>query len=262
MKPIDPLQLQRLVDGELDQSQIHLVLTEAKSEPQQWQEIAVGFVENQLWDQAFQSDHPMVPQEHLGSALDIENANTDKQNPDVKTARPFKAIQQDRIQQRSAHSWLVMAASLLVAGMIGYMANHIQNRNIPPSEIAEESLGTLPDPLIVKNLPDSHEAEPKLTPASMHPDFHLEVPQDNEHLRDMVAAGPVAPVPLYRIGNAEQLKQFNRQRNPPEIPIEILQRLNGSGYQMQQEFRFISGRLGDGRSFVVPVRTVRFLPGQ
>lgn len=257
MKPIDPYQLQRLVDGELDPKQIQQILAEAKTTPQQWEDIAVSFVENQLWDSAFESDE-------LGSmARPTESATVEKQAGSKSLEAGWEpGPHADGIQPRPNYSWLVMAASLLVAGMMGYMANHIQNRNIPSSQVAGEPSTPVTEPSIARNFPDEATPDPKLTPASLQPDYHLEVPQDNEYLRDVVAAGPVGPVPLYRIGNAEQLKQLNLQRGTFTLPTEIVQRLNGSGYQMQQDIDFISGRLGDGRSFVVPVRTIRFLPGQ
>ena len=155
-----------------------------------------------------------------------------------------------------------MAASLLAAAMIGYMANQIQNRNIPSPEIAADTPRVTSEPQVAKSSPDNNAPGPKLTPASLQPAYHLEVPQDNEHFPDLAAAGPVAPIPLYGIGNAEQLKQFNLERAPANFPPEMVRRLNGTGYQMQQDIHFISGRLSDGRSFVVPVRTIRFLPGQ
>jgi len=255
MKPIDPLQLQRLVDGELDQPQIQQVLAEAKAAPEQWQAIAVGFVENQIWDRAFQADNLVGSVTPTASAPVVENFAAGK-DPSQKTTRVHEPI-----HPRSNYSWLVLAASLLAAATIGYMVNQIQNRNVPSSNIAEKT-SPISEPLIANKSPDNNSAAPQITPASLQPDYHLEVPQDNEHLRDVMAAGPVAPVPLYRIGNVEQLEQFKLQRQPSELPPEIVQRLNGSGYQMQQDINFISGRLGDGRAFVVPVRTIRFLPGQ
>lgn len=91
-------------------------------------------------------------------------------------------------------------------------------------------------------------------------DYHLELPE--EQLGELASAGPVAPVPLFTVKNAEQWKRLNKQRNQSAISPEMLKQLTGSGYQMEQDINYISGRLVDGRSFVVPVRTIRFLPGQ
>ncbi len=256
MKSIDPLLLQRLVDGELDSPQIQQILTEATAAPEQWQEIAVGFVENQAWGRAFESVESEISTRHAAPAP----VAADERVSDKDTIRKSK-MAPNSIQRRSMPSWLILAASLLAAATIGYMANQIQNRNLPSSKLAKETLEPT-EPLLAKVHPDSQTGIPQMTPAMLEPDYHLEVPQDNEYLRDVMAAGPVAPVPLYRIGNAEQLKQFNQQRSPAKLPPEILQDLAGSGYQMQQDLNFISGRLDDGRSFVVPVRTIRFVPGQ
>jgi hypothetical protein len=256
MKSIDPLLLQRLVDGELDPPQIQQILADATTAPEQWQEIAVGFVENQTWDRAFQSfesGNSTLPTAADAVAADERVADEDA----IRQTKPSSGS----IHRRSRPSWLVLAASLLAAATIGYMVNHIQNRDLPSSNLAKETLEPS-EPLLASKIPDSQTPNPQMTPAMLQPDYHLEVPQDNEYLRDVMAAGPVAPVPLYRIGNAEQLKLLNQQRAPAKLPPEILQDLAGSGYQMQQDIDFISGRLDDGRSFVVPVRTIRFVPGQ
>lgn len=257
MKPTDPYQLQRLVDGELDPEQIQQILAEAQATPQQWEDIAVSFVENQLWERAFDSQEPGITSEPTSSAMLEKNAGAKSLQSGWEPGPHSHPI-----RPRPNYSWLVMAASLMVAGMMGYMANQIQNRNIPSSEIADESSAPKTEPLIARNSPDESTPSPKLTPASLQPAYHLEVPEDNEYLQDVIAAGPVGPVPLYRIGNAEHLKQLNLQRESFRLPTEVIRRFNGSGYQMQQDIQFISGRLGDGRSFVVPVRTIRFVPGQ
>ena len=72
-----------------------------------------------------------------------------------------------------------------------------------------------------------------------------------------------ARVPIYRVGNEVQWRQFQetRQRNSM-LPREALLRLSNSGYQVEQEIELISGRVGGGESFVVPVRTIRIVIGQ
>ena len=52
---LDPLTLQRLIDGELDTQQVQEVLLQAQASPEQWKSIAVGFIENQAWQGTFLS---------------------------------------------------------------------------------------------------------------------------------------------------------------------------------------------------------------
>ena len=157
---------------------------------------------------------------------------------------------------------MVMAAILLVAATIGYMTSQIQNRSLPVSSVTE-NVPPVSSPLLADSSPaisqlndGSSVDQPQMTQA----DYHLEFPEEN--LGELASAGPVGPVPLYSINSVEQLNQFNEQPNIPAISPEMLEQLAGSGYQMEQDVNYISGRLGDGRSFVVPVRTIRFLPGQ
>jgi hypothetical protein len=243
MNPIDPLKLQRLVDSEMDDKQVRQVLADAKDRPDHWREIAIGFVENQTWSRAF------------------KNRDSSHETGDSSDTHPRLAKTQPG-QRSTSYSGLVMAATVLVAATIGYMTSQIQNRNLPVSSVTED-VPPVSSPLLADNssassqLADgSSDDQPQMTQA----DYHLEVPE--EHLGELASAGPVAPVPLYSINNVEQLNQFNQRPNTPSISPEILKQLAGSGYQMEQDVNYISGRLGDGRSFVVPVRTFRFLPGQ
>ena len=43
------LQLQRLVDGQLDRGQVQQLLAKAQRQPELWQQIALAFVEDQIW---------------------------------------------------------------------------------------------------------------------------------------------------------------------------------------------------------------------
>lgn len=274
MKSIDPLQLQRLVDGELNDSEIQSVLGDADSIPHQWRDIAIGYIENQLWCKAF----------HSGEAADSNSLNSAKSaisavitseqagaSDTDRSPTPASALEKHLRSSASAgrpfgFSWLIMAASLLVAGTIGYMANQIANRTIPPTvadNVQPPSVDdSLPGPMIAQNSPSTNVPQPEITPISLKPDYHLEVPADSEPLRDMVSGGAPTSVPLFRIGNRDQLKQLNEKCNSDGLPLEVLRRLANSGYRMEQHIEFISGQLDDGQSFIVPVRTIRFVPGQ
>lgn len=258
MNPIDPLQLQRLVDGELDNEQVQQILAMAKSDPERWQEIAVGFVENQTWSRAFRKQEPNGSRRNSATAPPVVVSQPSATlSPEDD---PSPGLKQTRVQSPNL-SWLVMAASVLVSGMIGYMANQIQNRSLPGP--LSENVAPVASPQVAKSLPGISQPErvssvspPQMTQA----DYHLEVPQ--EQFGDMGSAGPIAAVPLFAVNNKEQLKQLNQQRSAHAISPELLKRLSKSGYQMEQDVNYISGRLDDGRSFVVPVRTIRFMPGQ
>ncbi len=272
MKPIEELQLQRLVDGELSPLQVQQMLTDAKVSPNQWQEIAVGFVENQIWNRAFENDvHTMnsnasEPNSTVGSLLKKGSVASE-----AKRVAPIQSgTRESKLESNRAtgFSWLVMAASLIVAATIGYMLNQIQSRSLPGSSIADtHSIES--NPLLAANS-EPRESDPGLSNVDpidhsqiTQADYHLEVPQ--EKIGELDVAGPVAQVPLISVRNARDLRNLNllnERQSSPAISQEVLDRLAGFGYRLQQDVEFMSGRLNDGRSFVVPVRTMRFVSGQ
>jgi hypothetical protein len=261
MNPIDPLQLQRLVDGELSAQQVRTVLTEAQLSPEQWEEIAVGFVENQLWNQAF------LTQSTDASANGSQSNELKSLAVQVAEKTTNQKLNHGINEKVSgSKSWLVMAASLIAAAAIGFMLSQIQQRSLPQNSLAEvetpASSLTVPDTrdLIADNSRgnDLIEDTPQITQA----DYHLEVPP--EKLGELGSAGPVPPVPLISVSNEKDLKNLNlfSQQQAQVVTPEMLKRLTGSGYQLKQDVDLISGRLEDGRAFFVPLRTIRFVSGQ
>lgn len=265
MKPIDPLQLQRLVDGELDATQVQSILGDAASLPDQWRDIAIGYIENQLWHRTFQTGEAteveprrseLVGGDLADSTTNIETDELDARSGSLNRSKPA-------LRRPFYFSRFTLAASLLVAATIGYMTNQITHRTIPPVRLADNQPQPLADESLARsNLAPSRPAAVPSQPQITQADYHLEVPQDSEPFKDLVGDGSATSIPLYRIGNKRQLNELNERRKEPVLPPEILKRLASSGYQMEQHVEFISGRLANGRSFVVPVRTIRFVPGQ
>ena len=98
------------------------------------------------------------------------------------------------------------------------------------------------------------EATPKQTLVDYRPDYHLELQDAN--------GNPYfgSEVPLYSAANAQ--RAGIRLDQPSQIPSEFVDRVNRNGYGIRQNLNYISGRLNDGRQFVVPVRTINLSPGQ
>lgn len=254
---IDALRLQRLVDGELDQEQTRQLLDEAQSSPDHWKQIAVGFVENQSFERAF--DSRFSSQENFGSGS-FESSSEQSNEPRPSQVSNFVRKEAPAFSRNPNPRW-VMVASLLVAAAIGYMANQIQSRNIPPNTAVESSPDTsgLPNSGLAKK--SNNTPLPKITPASLSPDFHLELPNDN--FQGFEDSETKSQVPIYRVDNEKQLIQFQKARQTiPPIPNDVMIRIVESGFQMEQEIEVISGEVHNGQSFVVPVRTIRFVPYQ
>ena len=254
---IDPLQLQRLVDGELDQEQTRQLLLDAQSAPDHWEQIAVGFVENQSFERAF--DSRFSSQENPAAS----SFESSEQSVVPAPSQPSKVDRENEpaVAARKPNPRWVMAASLLAAAAIGYMASQIQSRNIPSNTIVDSAprSAAVPNSDLAKN--SNNNSAPKITPASLSPDYHLELP--NENFQGFEDSKTNSRVPIYRVNNEKQLSQFlkSRQDTPP-IPNDVMIRIVESGFQMEQEIEIISGEVRDGESFVVPVRTIRFLPYQ
>ena len=237
---LDPMILQRLVDGELNAEQVQEVLAQARLSPDQWETIAVGFIENQTWQQAVGRNFadPVAPANVINN-----DAKT------LTTTSIFSSIENQN-QQRAAVRWWVIAASLLAAAAIGYMFNQIQNRSLPGDSIA----GIEPSSDVeVTN-------KPELTATGFTPDFHVELPADSG-----LAGGAqniASRIPIYRVTNQDQFRLLRAQRAiESEFPRQIMEKLSNSGYQIEQEIEFVSGEVDD-QSFVVPIRTIRLIPGQ
>ena len=256
---LDPMTLQRLIDGELDTQQVQEILSQAQASPDHWKSIAVGFIENQTWEMALSSKFAQPTQVAAQAAQPSPGSNTTlNSRVEESEARissssnsSDRATYNEELQQRSAVGWWAIAASLLAAAAIGYMANQIQNRNLPGDSIVENQ--TSLDPEISD--------KPKLTEVGLTPDFHVEMPPEAGFGR-LDEQNSNGRVPVYRVTNADQLEQFQAQRAiESAFPRRIVEQLSSSGYQIEQEIEFVSGQVDD-QSFVVPLRTIRLIPGQ
>lgn len=256
---LDPMTLQRLIDGELDTQQVQEVLSQAQASPDQWKSIAVGFIENQTWEMALSSKFAQPSQAAQAadpnpSSYTNLNSYAEKSEPVIGSSSDSSsgalATVKGETRRRSAVGWAI-AASLLAAAAIGYMANQIQNRNLPGDSIVENQ--TSLDPEISD--------KPKLTAVGLTPDFHVEMPPEAGFGR-LDEQNSNGRVPVYRVTNADQLEQFQAQRAiESAFPRRIVEQLSSSGYQIEQEIEFVSGQVDD-QSFVVPLRTIRLIPGQ
>ena len=96
------LQLQRLVDRQLDRQQIQALMSDAQQDPELWQDIAVAFVEDQLFNQEI-------------NAIDWNEPVPSK----PQTPRPT--------QSHLVHAKMILAlAAMLVAGL--WLGRSLQNQ--------------------------------------------------------------------------------------------------------------------------------------
>ena len=233
MQSFDPIYLQRLVDGELDRPGTRKLLEMAEANPHLWREMASSFVENQLWRHDFQQMH-----------------RDDSTNG-------FKPATKHEGQSHSSLKipyWFSLAAGVLLALTAGLLIGRNSGglTDDGHSPVANKS-PVSPDGQLA-DLQPPNEATTKQTLVDYRPDYHLELQDAN--------GNPYfgSEVPLYSASNAQ--RAGIRLDQPSQIPSEFVDRVKRNGYGIQQNLNYISGRLNDGRQFVVPVRTINLSAGQ
>ena len=230
---IDADQLQRLIDGELPEAQICAMFEIAAQNPSHWRTIACAFTEDKLFSREFESmtdDLDSKPAKHTHAASRGQSASG-----------ALLLMRQ-----------LAIAASVAVAGLIGYLVG------------TDGSVGETNAPTNITNLVASNEATEtdQVNPATLEPEYRMELlTPDGETLNE---------VDLYRYDDLHQLVSHGNDNRRvtlrdilPDSGVspEVRRRFSQSGFDINESTNFMSGRLQDGRQFVVPVRSIRFDQG-
>ena len=239
MKKIEPLQLQRLIDGRLADREISEIVQHAQENPGLWQQIGSAFVE----DRVFRTAIGQFGEETGGIVNPVELAK--KSDPPATQASPAKT-----------GSVLAIAASLMAALTAGLIAGWYLERAQTGLPVA----GTNPETPEVEQLADRGSSPGNLTPmpemnqvADVEPDYHLQL--RNADGSEMLSS----EVPLYTLSNAKRIGYSLDQNRLPDEAFSIA---IDSGYGLNQQMHYISGVLSDGRQFIVPVRTIHLSQGQ
>jgi len=223
--PISDEQLDRLVDGELDETARRALLGTLETEPDGWRRCALAFLEAQTWRQA------------LGGVVPAP----------APTAEiiPAAAAAAKASRWHTANLWagrLAIAASLLVAVVLGAMVGPTFRRAGAPSAIAPPvvaqdtqrgAAGQAPLPIAAAGGPSN--------PWQL---VTLSTPAD--------AQQPSAAVRLPAVQRDRVDEQLLRNM-PGPVPRDVLQLLRKSGHQVDQVRDVVPVRLRDGRQLLVPV---------
>ena len=255
---LDELTLQRLVDSELSHEQVRQLLAEVEfsDDPTNWKRIALAFTENQMFERAFDQKESMDDDTSMVVEIPKQPVTVQPQRPALPTRR--------------ANSWwsAALAASLLLAAAVAYQVSDlspkVDDNSVVHSPPTVDSPTTVPDSRAIESFD-------RTTLASYEPDHQLKA-------KDIEVASigkHNSSIPLYDIGrlNPEQMANLRgddrvareamfSQVLPKSFSPKVVQQLQQSGGMVDQNLEFISGRLDDGRSYVIPYRTIRFLPGQ
>lgn len=260
---LDELTLQRLVDSELSHEQVRQLLAQAEfsDDSTNWKKIALAFTENQLFERAF---------EQSDSAQTVGDVSAIGESSMV-----VERIERSKIDDAShPNSWwaTALAVSLLLTTAVLYQISNTSPK--VGNDLASHSPSTVdPSAVVVEpNVePKPIESFDRMTLASYEPDHQLRAAD----IDSATIGKHGSSIPLYDIGrlNPEQLANLRgddraaraamfAQVLPKSFSPKVVQQLQQSGGMIDQNLEFISGRLDDGRSYVIPYRTIRFLPGQ
>lgn len=256
---LDELTLQRLVDSELSHEQVRQLLAQAEfgDDPTSWKKIAVAFTENQMFERAF---HQKESARAVGDMSTVSDVSTVVKQPERSEI--------DDVTYQNSWWAAALAVSLLLTMAVVY-----QISNTPPkvgNDLLSHSSSTTDPPAVLVE-PKPIESFDRMTLASYEPDHQLRAGD----IDSATVGKHDSSIPLYDIGrlNPEQLANLRgddraareamfAQVLPKSFSPEVAKQLRQSGGMIDKNLEFISGRLDDGRSYVIPYRTIRFLPGQ
>lgn len=229
MNTIDPIQLQRLIDGELDFEQTRELIQEVQGDAEAWRLIASSFIENQLWESEFVDEDEL-----LGGKFSAKKRH-------APSTSGFSSVRGFALA-----AMVMLAASVSVLFVNSLDSDRTESPGIV-NNVPDPGTGILPpmdQQLVQRNA--------KRSDLNQMPALYQVKLQDSNG--DSVID---SEVPLYsgRRSEAERwLEQLDRS--------ELARRAADSGYQVDRDIRYLKGQFKDGRNFLIPVRNYRFSPGQ
>jgi len=222
---LDERTLQRCADGELSEAEQQALLRQLDRSPTGWRELALAFIEHQLWTQT-------------GRAYVHEPA-------------PPAAVEVAEAHPRADRSWLrstVLAASTLLAVGLGYLGGSQRFWSGGSSSATPRTITQQPAPAPQTQLASvTKPPVPRPARRTLTPVMQVQVRSDGQD-------SPPITLPVY---DAEELEKYGPW-TPPQLSAEVLQRLKDQGVQVQQEPRYYSVPNTQNRKWVMPVNTIQF----
>lgn len=231
----DPLQIDRLVDGELDPAERHALLVRLETEPGGWRRCALAFLEAQSWREALA---PLVVGSASGGTSRTSAAPVKQSSAPgpglARRWRPMAAV---------AAGWL---AALALGWIAGGGTSTSRPGSTPGGPLAETpGVSTNAGPLVPPGTrPDRSEivsAEPAPSPDEDRPST---APSLTPRRPPTLVAIPVL--------GARRLRQA-----PPPVPEPVRRNLERWGFQVEPRHGLMSVKLRDGRHVAVPVDAVK-----
>lgn len=278
---IDEITLQRLVDGELDDTQIRQLLHQAEHGQhslQTWKQLAVAYVENQMLQNSLQAfdnavDNAIDPAKTSADAGEVQPSFRSSDVRAKHTATPV-----GRFSPRSVWVPMAIAACLLIALGVGLnqlastkFFTHSTHLATAGSTIAGQSQAT-DAPIESRVTPDDVHDFNRQSLMALKPDRYLQ----SDQLPTGISQSSRQQIPMYnmrrfapqqlsglRSHDASSRQALFAQIMPGDpINDQLKSDYQNAGLMVDQEIEILSGHLDDGRSYMIPYRSVRFLAGQ
>jgi hypothetical protein len=231
----DDRQLDRLVDGELDETQRRNLLLQLDAEPDGWKRCAAAFLEAQCWQESFRTlalPEPVVELAPVKGPLIDEIA-----------AAP------DRLPQRGKP---LRITSALAACFVSAFGLGLATGKFLPSGASERAPAFAAVPA-VHRVGNSGQVDAGEQPLRENPALEAIalVNLDDE----AGSKGQALPVPLFSGPGASEVWLQNR----PSVLSEYTQsQLQKRGFQVQQNRYFVESPLKDGRRVKIPIDELKY----
>ena len=233
----DPAALDRLVDGELPETQRRELLTSLEQQPDGWRRCALAFLEAQSWGEAL-GEAVRTPDKPIATAL-VAVAEAPSA-PQAVAARP-PAAKRPAAQWSSWKSLLAMAASFLVTFGLGMGLQRLWNSS---GSTTSPTPSVTPSPGDVATTP-----LPETTPTSNE--------QVQVSVNDPSGGQRSFTLPLVDVSQAPQALF---QQQSAVVPDNVRRALEQSGRQVRTQRQFYPVTLPDGRQVIVPIDQVEVVP--
>jgi hypothetical protein len=230
----------RLVDGELSESQRTELLNSLDQEPDGWRRCALAFLEAQCWKKELGGLRQSVP---AGQAPLSSTVAPNPRRPIKRRSSPFGL----------AGTLAAMAATFLLFLGAGVLWQHSGNRlannfgAAGPNQIASKTGGnSATSPSGSQTAVAQTDSQPK----------NASAPWQWVRLSPAGSANPDESVRLPAL-ERDRIDQQWLQSLPSPIPENVVQALERSGFQVRTQQELMPMPLKDGRQLVVPVDKVQ-----
>ena len=228
-------QLDRLVDGELNQDEQRELFKVLDHTPQLWKACALAFLEARAWQQEIVAITQEIPT--LDSLRSSPPTNLASISQETATAKSWKS------RFRQVSPWFSLAASLLLAILVGL-------------EVRDRWFLAPISTSVAANNPPTRPNHPTLTAPNT-------VLANDNHVAGSItlheANGQPLQMPIYTGEDYDVDWMLNQ---PSRIPIEVRQTLERMGFRIQEQRQFVPMYIGDGQRVLVPVDQVEIHPSR